>query len=116
MRIEKIFNSILEKTSPLKSSKDVSLLRKVAMWALCLIIITPVETLKYLPDELQKEILFFKEEIEGNNPFGGKIQLNPIPEIVKRMINKDSNVIKRLRADGYQLELDHRIWTFPRFE
>ena len=41
--------------------------------------------------------------------------MNPIPEVVKRMIMKDSNVIVRLRKDGYSLGIDERIWTYPKF-
>ncbi len=91
-------------------------MRKVAIWALCLIVVSPKKHFSNLSESLRKQLEFFKDEIDNKNPFGGKIQLNPIPEIVKRMINKDSNVISRLRADGYQLDIDQRIWTFPRFE
>lgn len=45
----------------------------------------------------------------------GKLQLNPIPEIVKRMIKKDLNVVNRLKAHDNLLELDPRFWTFPKF-
>lgn len=41
--------------------------------------------------------------------------MNPVPEIVKRMMKKDSNVVNRLKTETYALEMDNRIWTFPRF-
>lgn len=31
------------------------------------------EKLDCLPGELRKELLFFREEIENDNPFGGKV-------------------------------------------
>ena len=39
-----------------------------------------------------------------------------MPEIVKRMLKKDSTVINRLKYDAYQLPQDPRIWTFPKFK
>ena len=36
--------------------------------------------------------------MENNNPIGGKLQLNPIPEVVKRMIIKDSNVFQKIKT------------------
>lgn len=72
--------------------------------------------LQQLPVELCKELGFFKDEIDNNNPFGGKVQMNPIPEAIKLMINEDANQIVRLRDDDYKLKYDQRIWTFPCFE
>ena len=71
------------------------------MWALCLVMLSPRQKFQGLPKDLASELNFFKDEVENTNPFGGKVQLNPIPEIVKRMITKDSKLIVRLRADGY---------------
>ena len=117
MRIGKIFSSILEKGGSLNVAKEQAKVRKLSIYALCLIILTPVEKLqKGLPAELAKEVVYFKDEVESNNPFGGKIQMNPIPEVVKRMILKDSSVIVRLRKDGYSLGVDQRIWTYPKFK
>jgi hypothetical protein len=106
----------LEKTSPLKSAKEVSMMRKVAMWALCLIMLSNRERFNGLPIEFAKELNFFKDEIENINPCSGKVQMNPIPEIVKRMISKDSNVINRIKLDSHTLDSDKRIWTFPKFK
>ena len=86
------------------------------MWALCLITLTPREKFVGLPDDLAQELNFFKEEIETGHPISGNVQLNPMPEIVKRMIKKDSTVINRLKYDAYQLPQDPRIWTFPKFK
>ena len=116
IRLETIFEAILKKESAYSSFKEVSDLRKVAIWALCLIILTPKKSLSNFSESLRKQLEFFKDEIENKNPFGGKIQLNPIPEIVKRMIKKDSNVITRMKADGYHMSFDQRIWAFPRYE
>ena len=69
-----------------------------------------------LPDKFVKELDFFKESMEGDNPVGGKVQMNPMPEIVKRMINKDSSVINQIKSDNFLLDSDKRIWTFPKFK
>lgn len=117
LRISKIFSSILEKGGSINVAKEQVKVRKLSIYALCLIILTPIEKLQSgLPVELAKEVAYFKDEVESNNPFGGKIQMNPIPEVVKRMIKKDSNVIVRLRKDGYSLGIDERIWTYPKFK
>ena len=92
------------------------MMRKMAMWALCLIMLSSREKFNGLPFELANELNYFKDEIENINPCGGKIQMNPMPEIVKRMIGKDSNVINRLKTDSNTLGSDKRIWTFPRFK
>ena len=42
--------------------------------------------------------------------------MSPIPEIVKRMLSKDSNVINRIKTESYTLDSDKRIWTFPKFK
>ena len=42
--------------------------------------------------------------------------MNPIPEIVKRMITKDPNVINRMKTESLSLSADSRIWTFPPFK
>ena len=42
--------------------------------------------------------------------------MNPMPEIVKRMITKDSSVINQIKNDSFLLESDKRIWTFPKFK
>ena len=45
--------------------------------------------------------------MDTDNPFGGKIQLNPIlPSNVKRMIIKDSNVIQKIKAGTDQENLE----------
>ena len=56
----------------------------------------------------------FKDEVQGH--YARKIQLNQVPEIVKRMIQKDPNVIDRLKNETFTLVQDKRIWTFPRFK
>lgn len=116
LRLDLIFNSILERTSPAKSAKEVSMMRKLAIWCLCLVMMAEREKFRDLPTELSKELIYFREEIENNNPVGGKVQLNPIPEIVKRMLKKDSDVINRMKADTNVLESEKRIWTFPKFK
>ena len=40
--------------------------------------------------------------------------MNPIPDYLKTMIMCDSNTIKQLRSDSVQLDLDKRIWTYPK--
>ena len=83
------------------------------MWALCLIILTPREHFQGLPLEFFNELNFFRDEMDSRNPFGGKVQMNPIPEIVKRMIKKDTNVLNRIKSQNYKLDADERLWTFP---
>ena len=73
------------------------------------------ENLNGLSLELLNELNYFKDELESDNPFGGKIQLNPIPACVKAMILNDSDVIKRIKSETYVLESDKRVWTFPKF-
>lgn len=59
--------------------------RKLAIWALCQIMLTSIDRIKRgLPEALSNEIEIFKQNAEG--PFTGKVQMNPMPEIVKRMI------------------------------
>ena len=76
------------------------------MWALCLITLASEENISDLPAELARELLFFKEEIENNDPVGGKVQLNPIPDQIKNMIKKDSSVLERLKTESGPLEVD----------
>ena len=54
-----------------------------------------------LPQDLEVELCEFKDRIDEQNPTGGNFQLNPIPEAVKRMIQKDARVLNRLK-EGYQ--------------
>ena len=50
------------------------------------------------------------------NPSGGKIQLNQMPEIVKKMLRKDSNVLDRLKNDkNLCVKENSDIWCFPKF-
>ena len=112
VRLDYILNSILLPDTVMKSE---SANRKIAMRALCQIMLCRRERLNGLPLELLNELNFFKDELEFDNPFGGKVQLNPIPTGVKQMILDDSNVINRLRTEQYPLESDQRIWTFPRY-
>ena len=42
--------------------------------------------------------------------------MNPFPDNLKTLINKEPTMINRLKSEKYKLELDDRIWTFPRFE
>ena len=56
------------------------------MKALCRIILCPRERLNGLPLELLNELNYYKDELEFDNPFGGKIQLNPMPDTIKNMI------------------------------
>jgi len=49
-------------------------LRKLAIYALCLIVLVPASHLNGLPSEFAKEISFFRDEVDNNNPCnGGKI-------------------------------------------
>ena len=86
------------------------------MWALCLITLSPRESFADLPTEFAEELNYFKDEIENNDPFGGNVQLNPIPETIKKMIIKDSKVLNRLKTENNLLDVDKRIWTFPKFK
>ena len=86
------------------------------MWALCLITLAPRDCISDLPAEFANELLFFKDEIENSDPFGGKVQLNPIPHEIKNMIKKDATVLDRLRSQSSSLAVDKRIWTFPCFK
>ena len=87
--------------------------RKLAMWALCLITLAPRENISSFPKDLASELLYFKDEIENNDPFGGKVQLNPIPEAIKLLIKSDSSFIERLKTEASSLDSDKRIWTYP---
>ena len=42
--------------------------------------------------------------------------MNPFPDNLKTVINKEPTMINRLKSEKYKLELDDRIWTFPKFE
>ena len=53
--------------------KDNSLKRKMAMKALCQLMLCPRERLNGLPLELLNEVNFFKDEVEFEHPFGGKV-------------------------------------------
>ena len=86
------------------------------MWALCMITLSPRESFIDLPAVFSSELNYFKDEIENNDPFGGNVQLNPIPDIVKKMIIKDSNVLNQLKSENNLLDSDRRIWTFPKFK
>ena len=59
---------------------------------------------------------FFKEEIESNNPFDGRVQLNPIPDAIKNLIKQESGIIRRLHEEQHRLKVNERMWTFPYFE
>ena len=91
-------------------------MRKLAMWALCLIMVAEKDKLRCLPPDFSRELLFFKEEIENNNPVDGKVQLNPIPSIVKRMLMKDPNVLIKMKTETHSLVSEPSIWTFPKFK
>ena len=58
-----IFNSILEKSSATKSSKDVSVQRKIAMWSLCLIVISPNSSFEGFLTPFKHELNFFSNEM-----------------------------------------------------
>ena len=77
--------------------------RKLAIFALCLILATGKSQLSScaLPEEFESEVMNFKDEVEGH--YARKIQLNQVPEIVKRMIQKDPNVIERLKSETFTL-------------
>ena len=50
------------------------------------------------------------------NPSGGKIQLNQMPEIVKKMLRKDKNVLDRLKNDkNLCVKENQDVWCFPKF-
>ena len=68
-----ILNTILETSSVTKTAKEVTLLRKLAMLALCKIMLAPRERFTGLPNALSKELNGFKDEMESNNPFAGKL-------------------------------------------
>lgn len=85
--MQTIFSAILERSSDKVPLGEATLLRKLAMWAICLIMLSPRERFLGLPTDLAQEVIFFKEEVGSDNHFGGKVQLNPIPENVKHMIN-----------------------------
>ena len=76
------------------------------MWALCLVTLASQENISDLSIELANELQYFKEEIENNDPIGGKVQLNPIPDLIKNMIKKDSSVLERLKTESSHLEVD----------
>ena len=69
------------------------------MKALCQLMLCPRERLNGLPLELLNEVNFFKDEVEFDNPFGGKVQLNPVPAGVKEMLDGDSDVINRIKNE-----------------
>ena len=73
LRLDKIFNTILEKSSLATQAKLVSLKRKLAMWALCMVMAAPRSHFAGLPTSLVTDLTFFKEEIENLNPCGGKV-------------------------------------------
>ena len=76
MSLEKILNAILKKSSDSTTpEKEVSLLRKLAVLALCQIILAPLEKLTEtnFPETLNHELTFFREQIDNDNPFGGQI-------------------------------------------
>ena len=66
-----------------------------------------------LSRELFEEITFFKDEMDKTNPTGGKIQMNPLPEPVKQLLQEDPSMLIRLKSDTGQLPTNEKIWTFP---
>ena len=69
-----------------------------------------------ISDELILGITYFKNELVQGYPFGGQVQLNPIPEVVKKMIKQDGNVILKMRTEMDFLDKDRRIWCYPKFK
>ena len=58
-----IFNSILEKYSVTKSLKDISIQRKIAMWSLCLIVISPKTSFEGFLTPFKHELNLFQSEM-----------------------------------------------------
>lgn len=112
LRLTDIFNAILGLPS---EDRELSLKRKLGMWALCLVTIAPRQCISDLPHELATELNLFKDEIENSDPIGGKVQLNPIPQAIKNMIRADSGIINHLKSESTPLQADKRIWTYPKF-
>ena len=70
VRLEQILSTIMLSDTV---KKDNTLKRKIAMKALCQLMLCPREKLNGLPLELLNEVNFFKDEVEFEHPFGGKV-------------------------------------------